>query len=670
MKKTLFSGKALLATVCLGSVLLPAGVALGENEKTTTEKETVVVTATRTESLVEDTSAAVDVITRQDIEAKGAIRLRDILRFSNGLYYPEDDSVSIRGMNPNQSLFLIDGRRITGEVSGNFEIDRLPVNNIKQIEIVRGPVSALYGTDALGGIINIITDKPERLKFNINPQYGFHTEDSDGDQKSIRVGADVPINDKLAISLTGAWRDYGRLNNSLGESVQKDGNDQTVGLNLFYDLTATDSIILRGDYLREEYDNFIRRGMIKTTDDNQRQNYSLGWRHDGQTLQGLIRVYTSLYDKDFEVRKNMNSKLIQFIAAKRSTSVLEAQGTTALGNNKLTGGAEIRRETFRGNVLNTGDGKYSIRREGVSYIGSEVEIDYYAAYLQDEVLLGDAFSITGSIRYDDSDYFSSEFSPKIGIVYRAVEGEEQNLRLKANYGHGFKTPTPADLYLETVNAAKKIKIVPNENIGSETSDSYDISLEGKYRGFFGKISYFQNDVEDLIDKVFTGRMDPRTGFKIFRSENIKTADIKGLEAELAYHFTADKGIRMTYMYLDAEGDLLVGPPQMKKYQKMSLEQRPEHRVVLNGWYSYAPLGLQFDVRGEYTGNMLLNYTRGKMNSIAGENSKSYWLWYLSVTKDFGKNLQWYAGVDNIFNKTDDEVPLNGAFVYTGIRMNF
>jgi len=655
-----------LLCVVLFLVFLGSAVSV----KAEMEMEPVVVSATRTESSLKETSAAVEIITREEIEAKGAIRLRDILRFSAGLTFPKKDAVSIRGMNQDQTLILIDGKRFTGEVGGNFEIDRLPVNNIERIEIVRGPVSAMYGTDALGGVINIITRKPDKFSIEINPQYGFFSEDSDGDQKSVSFFASIPISERFAASLTGTWRDYGQLDNRYHESIQKDGDEQTVGLDLFFELTDSDTIIFRGDYMTEDGDDYIKNGKIKMSDDNQRQNYSLAWKHSGKRLDSELTIYTSIYEKDFEVRKNSSDKLMKFVAADRSTTVIEGHGTSILKSHRLTAGGELRRETFKGNVLHTGKHTYHGVREGIPYVGSEIDIDYYAAYLQDEWLLTDKLTLTGAIRYDDSDHFESEVSPKIGLVYRFIEHIDGGLRFKANYGQGFKTPTPADLYKQNVRHDKKMVMLPNENLGPETSHSFDLSIEGNYKKFSGKISYFQNDVEDLIDNVFTGKIDPITGYKIVRSENIKDAEIKGFEAEAEYRFLKNAGLRATYMYLDAQGDILVGPPPLRQFAEKRLEQRQRHRATFSADYTYQPWGLRLDLWGEYTGDMLLNYERDKKNNITGSNDKSYWLCYASIAKDIGEHLELYAGINNIFDKKDDEIPLYGTYIFTGIRMKF
>ena len=192
----------------------------------------------------------------------------------------------------------------------------------------------------------------------------------------------------------------------------------------FFALTDHDTIIFRGDYMTEDGDDFIKNGKIKMTDDNQRQNYSLAWKHSGKRLESELMIYTSIYDKDFEARNNRSDKL----------------------------------------------------------------------------------TLTGAIRYNDSDHFENETSPKIGLVYRVIEHSDGGLRFKANYGHGFKTPTPADRYKQNVRHDKKMVMLPNENIGPESSNSFDLSVEGDFMNFSGKISYFQNDVEDLIDNVFTGKI--------------------------------------------------------------------------------------------------------------------------------------------------------------------
>lgn len=141
------------------------------DEVQTGELEEVVVTANKAERPISKVTASVEVIKKQDIERMGATTLKDVLAKTPGLVvqygtFPSGNAVSkssltMRGMGKNGTLWLLDGRRLAGEVTNPYDMDRIPASVIERVEIVKGPMSALYGADAMGGVINIITKQPE-----------------------------------------------------------------------------------------------------------------------------------------------------------------------------------------------------------------------------------------------------------------------------------------------------------------------------------------------------------------------------------------------------------------------------------------------------------------------------------------------------------------------------
>ncbi|HID53606.1 MAG TPA: hypothetical protein EYP41_16430, partial [Anaerolineae bacterium] len=157
--------------------------------------ETIVVTATRTEQAIEGVTASVLVITADDIQKSGAQTLKEVFQNTPGLIlqygtFPSasstsKSSVSIRGLGATGSLWLLDGRRLSGEVKNPYDMDRIPASMIERIEIVKGPMSALYGADAVGGVINIITKKPTELfEGSVSVRYGANA-DGDADQATV-----------------------------------------------------------------------------------------------------------------------------------------------------------------------------------------------------------------------------------------------------------------------------------------------------------------------------------------------------------------------------------------------------------------------------------------------------------------------------------------------------
>lgn len=151
-----------------------AGESAGQNKS-----GDVVVTASRTEQEVKETPAAVEVITREEIEKLGAKNLGDALRLSTGIDLGapamSGRSVSVRGMSMRHVLILVDGKRLVSEgnhsTANSYELNRINMNNVERVEIVRGPVSSLYGSEGMSGVINIVTRKPEKreITFSFNP---------------------------------------------------------------------------------------------------------------------------------------------------------------------------------------------------------------------------------------------------------------------------------------------------------------------------------------------------------------------------------------------------------------------------------------------------------------------------------------------------------------------
>jgi len=184
-------------------IVLLAGIMattnLNAEETTQLEPVTVISTATRTEQPVEGVTASVIVIEADDIEKTGAQTLKDVFNNTPGLIiqygtFPASSSaskssVSIRGVGATGTLWLLDGRRLSGEVKNPYDMDRIPASMIERIEIVKGPMSALYGADAVGGVINIITKKPEKgFQGSVSVRAGANT---DGDAEQLHLNGNI-----------------------------------------------------------------------------------------------------------------------------------------------------------------------------------------------------------------------------------------------------------------------------------------------------------------------------------------------------------------------------------------------------------------------------------------------------------------------------------------------
>lgn len=624
-------------------------------EKTEKAKE-VVITATKTEMEIEDVPASVTVITKEEIQTKGADRLSDILDFVPGLYQStymgrEKSVISIRGFRSDHTLILIDGRRMTGEGSHAYEIDRITLENVERIEIVRGPVSALYGTDALGGVINIITKTPERFSFEFKPEYGVY-EGGRGAQRSYFARLDTGRIGNFGITLSGSLLNRGPVFRADRSSPQSDAEHKNLSLKVIYHLSKETRLSADASYMKEDsQDNTVSGvNVSKAIDDNERYNIALELQHKSPDIDYLLRAYTSIYSKDFESRVYATNVLQNFTEADRQTSVIEGKISKELFKNHLfTFGGEYRRESFKGTRVRTGRGIFTVIREGITLSGSEAKINYWAGYIQDEWQVSERLLIIPAVRYDDSDKFENELAPKIGLTYRVLP----YLRVKANYGHGFKTPNPGHLYIDHRHFGPRYRVLGNPNIKSEKSKNYEAAIEGEAGIFMGRISYFYNDVKDLIDTtIVTCPPDTGAGWRCYQYENIAKAEMQGIEFEGGAKFTDELSLRASYSYLDA----------LDKKKKTRLENRPRNKIVAKGAYQ--------NKRSGFSANIWWEYVDGLLWQAAPVIEKEYGLWYASLAKDITKNIEIYAGVDNLFGKKDNDIPIIGSFYYAGMKIKF
>ncbi|MFC2741381.1 MAG: TonB-dependent receptor plug domain-containing protein, partial [Selenomonas sp.] len=176
MLKKITKKKSLLLTAAvLAAMSVPVQAAEKKQEATHIKTGEVVVTASRTKQEVKETPSSVEVITREDIDKMGAESVAQALQLAIGMDIQENamvgNRVSIRGMETNQTLILIDGRRVRTEDTGStmnfYEFERINIDDVERIEIVRGAASSLYGSEALGGVINIIRKRPGEQKTSV-----------------------------------------------------------------------------------------------------------------------------------------------------------------------------------------------------------------------------------------------------------------------------------------------------------------------------------------------------------------------------------------------------------------------------------------------------------------------------------------------------------------------
>lgn len=659
--------------------VLSAVVCGGDVSAEDIRTQAVTVTATRHQQKVEDVTPSTEIVSKQDIEAVAADTVEDALEYSTSVYFYQNmmrSTPSIRGFDGKHTLILIDGKRYAGPQGKFDDPTRFTAGNIERIEVVRGPMSSLYGSEAMGGVINIITKKANEIHFDAGLKYGNY---SHGDGKTNLTFnmqlADSERDDfwrKVSFSLSGQqlWQDNMLVGNGTTLLPKNDTGSLTGDL----DIALTDQFNLEfdGGYHKTDKDSILSTMGMPADSSNEYSSYDFsgGLRYKNDRLNGMVRAYTSHYEKDYEKRYTegrlsgtISARGTDFDEGTRDTNVIEANldslFTTPVGDHFVTLGVEFRKEEYdSARIADKPCG--TITRDGVTQELGCYDQDSSAVYLQDEWMIGELFSFVPSIRYDDHEGFDAEWSPKAGIVFKFNE----HWRTKANYGHSFRVPGVGELFRDYYGMGGMYHIIGNQDLEPETSDSFDVALESSGNTWFGRIGYFYNNVDDLIHTVFQGRQGEALTYKY---QNIDKAILQGIELEGSWQVAEGLRLGFNYTYLDAEDDTT----------GERLTGKPRHLATGKLDYTYLPWDLTFNLRVRYMGDY--GYIVGGRGMPEQFKNDSEFISSLKLTKGINDYLDLYVGADNIFDNyeayygtsaNDGVLESPGAFYYAGIKVRY
>ena len=545
MRRSSFLSKA--APFALAALV---GVAHAAAEDT---ENTVVVTATRIPTPESEVASSITVITADDIAAKQSQTLPDVLKDVPGLNLVQtggpggQTSIFMRGTNANHTKVLVDGIDVgdPGSLDGSFDFGQFLTQDIEKIEVLRGPQSGLYGSDAIGGVINIITRSGQGpAHFTANVVGGSfdtfnQTASVSGSDGAFHYAANVehlhtgstPVT-PLDLLLPGEPRNNDYYDN-LTEST-KLGFDVTEHFDLGLVGRYTDAHLRLTDDDPIAFPSFPE---AEQSAGNTRQIYTRATEHsvtfDGAFEQTLGLAYSHIDSVDFTPPADGPPTGYTGERVK-----LDWQGVSRLAASQtLIFGAEHERDEI-GNP-----------------ISAATTIDSGFAELQSS--FGDSFYDTLSLRYDDNDRFGSKVTYRVAPVYLI---KDTDTKLKASVGTGFKAPTLEELF-ENFPA---FDFFANPNLRPESSTGYDIGFEQAALSEqinFG-VTYFRNNIRNLIDD--------NADFTSYA--NVGRAMTQGAESFVSYQPLKSLTLRLDYTYTEATDEIL----------HEELLRRPKHKVSLNG----------------------------------------------------------------------------------------
>lgn len=671
-KKKLYASRmAVLSAAVLAGMSMPVGAAETTAADTVVQTKDVIVTATKTEAEVQAVPQAVEVITKEDIQRTGANDVLTALSLANNLNLSRagmtGNAVSLRGMSTNHTLILVDGKRYAGEdtdVTTNvYALQRLNVSDIDRIEIVRGPSSSLYGSEAMGGVINVITKTPEKAGGTVGVVTGTRNTAeyfnvSSGKNGRWSVAVDGRFDKQRAmnrydysVSSTGAVTDgydrsmYGMRRTFHGGAVYDFENANKNKLRFDIDYMNED---LRSDYADTKSDSgklYYNKNKHEWYH-NEQKGFSVEYTGKTNRNEYQFRTYYNQLEKHSNLvnERAFPSPMMENILgsiypkadmdyAKYNTWVTEAKNTMYIGDHhNLTFGGEYRRLEYEGTRLGGST-------TGLNKKISAKDVDSYAGYIEDLWQVNDKLLLIPSVRLEHNSQFGSEATPKIGATYNI----NNHWRFKANYGKGYKAPTLSELYM-VMNRAMGVATVHvegNPNLQPEKTYSYDFSIEADKGANFGKLTYFNNKVSNLIDTEST-QSDNEYWSKYI---NVGKAQINGVELEIGRHLNDRWTIKATHNYLDAvnkiTGNRLNNRAQNTTTFQLIYDDHKEDGISAVLWD-------QFASRYRYNDE---DYTYNTLN--------------FSLNKKWTKDFSTYAGIDNILNKKVDDLYIDGRMWRVG-----
>lgn len=659
----------------------------------------VVVTATRTKRDVELVSQPVSVVSNKEIKQSGSLRLNDILIEQIGMTLVNDHGtgIQLQGMDADYALILIDGQPIIGRTSGTLDLKRIAVSNVKQIEIVKGPSSAIWGSEALSGVINIITEKPQSgVSTNISSRYGSFN--------SLDLGVESSFS-----SSDYSQTIFANRNASLGYSLNSNSISKTVPE--FYNYTvsyrgmakvgANTEFEVRSRFYNENQKNvgIITENNVESVLEEKAEQYDFSLipilRYQLSGTQRIEFIHNSSW---FSTETNNNFK---------DGDALYSESSYEQRMHKT----EFQWDAIWNNSHHT--------TSGAGYTYETVNADRYIenpffksvfSYSQHEWEVNPKLNVTGGVRLDYHSEYSGEISPKIGFRYEAYK----NLHIKFSAGKGFKAPEFRQLFLDFTNPTSGYSVFGTSTVLQRLAEMQnngeistilinpsaltDIQAEKSFALNFGidytlkkdlrfKLNVYRNNIKNLIDsQPIAIKTNGQSVYTYFNLDRIYT---QGAEIEVYWDLFENFSVMGGYAFLEAKDESVIDKieegivyrrnPQTNMDERVKasdyggLFNRSKNSGSLRLFYSNPATHWDASLRVVFRGTYgFIDKNNNQILDQGNEYEKGYSLTNLNVAKTFANRFRTQFGIDNVFNFTRPNQLgfLPGRTYYAQLQINF
>lgn len=653
-----------LTPLCAAVLLTTNAAAQSSTTEPAQTLETVVVTAVGRAQAIKDAPASVTVITREELERLPATRLDEVVRGVEGLsvigYSPNDRDISIRGLPGEYTLVLIDGKRMgtretmnrgTGGVQSNLVP---PLEAIERIEIVRGPMSSLYGSDAMGGVVNIIT---RRMPAAWHGSVGVDaTLPEDSDEGGSR-GAQFWIGGPLKADLVGL-QVFGKIAKRSEDEIYYPGpltsgangtDDRSVTAKLSITPNRDHDIVLEAggnDYSYERTPGKSIAATAAATETEHERRY-LALTHNGRWQFGDSTI---ALQRETGKQRNWTSGVVSTVVPEVTNTVLDAQLALPFTQHQLKIGGQYNHAKAEGIGRQDSISGYPTNIDSVT-------VKSWALFAEDEYFITRALTLTGGLRLDHDERYGSNFLPRLYAVYKL----DDRWTARAGVARGFKAPTIRQSTAgycmttggQTGNVSPPGTLCGNPDLEPETSTTQEAGIRYDLRnGASAALTLFNNEFKNKIASYDTGAADPLVPSRnIYVYDNIDRVTLRGIESSVTWPLTPSLKGSANYTYTDSkrkgggepafDGSSLDGQP---------LASTPKHMFNTQiDWAATDRLALY--ARAAFLGkSYYAGFRNGAMNTRERPSSTTL---DLGGSFNVSKNLSLKAAVLNVADKKVD-----------------
>jgi len=655
--------------------------------------EVTVVTATRTERALSSLPLPITIITSEAIAKSGVTRLNEILNEQTGIILIPDESgfegIQMQGLDAAYTMILIDGVPLVGRSSGVLDLSRVSVGNIERIEIVKGASSALYGSEAMGGVINVITKRPKKdiVEGSLSYRYAtFNTNDANANilWKKKKFSANLFTN---FYSTDG----YDLDKTTVLKNVESFYN-YTIQPKLYYDFSENLKLIVSNRFYNQKMDNValidseIYKGDAKENEWNSQIKFDHKWN---SKLYSEYELYTTNYKND-SFLNDQNDALYDRTYYNQWLFRPEVRTTLSINDDKLTGGIGLNYE--------------SLDR---TYFDKDVKFNSQYVFIQYDYNPTEKWNILAGFRYDNHSEYASQLSPKLAVNYKFNE----NFSLKGSVGYGYKAPDFRQLFFDFTNPSvgytvlgynvaedrlnqldsegqilKRIDGISfDEPLKAESAINYNFGTFYKKNKLRFDVNAFYNSISNLIDTGIVAQKN--NGQNVFSYFNRSKVFTYGAEFNSTYKFTNEFSASVGYQYLTAKDKSVVDnfddhkyirnselqTIEIKKSDYFGLYNRSKHTANLKVVYTIPKIKTDINLRVFYRSKYgIFDSNNNQILDKYDEFVNDYFITNLAASKNITDKLFLQAGANNLFDyKNPDQIPnLAGRQLFARIQYNF